>query len=238
MVDLSLYDGAAISTKQRRLQVFSYLDELRYQHIGALHEGECWEGNLTIKLNKSDISISFLLVIDDWDFTSLPKLYLTQPFTTEIKKHFPMPHLDVFESIINNQSCHGFCYALPDRNELPRLNPKEIINYVLFQTQSILEKLIKSSEYRRSELYREIEPMWLSLWHFQKIKSPSNYIELRSAIFKVNNHTDNYYFSLYKNEKTSAPAIIIEFDNYNIQDLKKLLPLSGLNGNWFSFVNG
>lgn len=225
-----------ITKKQRRAEVFGYFEYLDYTYEGELKDTDYWSGVLTIPLSKSSLVLKVLIGIDDWNFTTLPHLYLQKPLPKPIQKHVPLAHLQVQAFDIFGEMYYGFCYSLPDRNELPRLNPGKIIDYVFSQTASVLKELIENSEVRQSDLYREIEPTWHLLLENQK------HIDLINLPFifrpiKVKTITAKISFSIYDFQNKQLPFFLVKVDGNRIPPLRYLLPLPGLKGNWYSLCS-
>lgn len=220
-----------ITRRQRRAEVFKYFEYLGYIYEGELKNTDYWGGTITLRLSKTSLVLQILISIDDWNFTTLPHLYLREPLPVSIQKHVPLAHLQIRPVEFFDRMYYGFCYSLPDRNELPRLNPTEIINYVFSQTESVLKQLIESESERQIELYREIEPTWRILCNNQ------NHNISPSLIFdpiRVNSFTERISFTIYQTQEKQLPFFLVNIDSRKIPPISRLLPLPNLKGNWHS----
>lgn len=123
-----------------------------------------WLG--TLKIGKDNLTV--LLQIDDWDFITLPSLYIKMPLPSHWQKLLPIAHLGPIPKQWQGQPYLALCYSLNDAYDLTRKDPVHIVEWALFtKAKSVLESLFNDEKFRRMELLREIKPFWGSLFFFQ-----------------------------------------------------------------------
>ena len=107
--------------------------------------------------------ISYLLQIHDWDFLTLPKVFLKLPLDSTFAKLLRAAHFGPVPCVHNQVHYLDVCYSLTDSRELPRSSPKDVIKWVIRQTNTIIKQTLFDQNYQNKEILREIEPLWLSL---------------------------------------------------------------------------
>lgn len=126
-----------------------------------------WLG--TLKIGKDNLTV--LLQIDDWDFNTLPSLYIKMPLPSHWQKLLPIAHLGPIPKQWQGQQYLALCYSLNDAYDLTRRDPVHIVEWALFtKAKSVLESLFNDEKFRRMELLREIKPFWESMFVFQYFK--------------------------------------------------------------------
>ncbi|MHA3084174.1 ThiF family adenylyltransferase [Acinetobacter sp. ANC 5383] len=135
-------------------------------------------------------SVQVRFVIDDWQFLTLPDLYLIAPLPTQIK--LPFPHLVLEPSLINGIAHYQLCYASADAQEPLLSNLPAYVRWILdVQTVQLLNDLVTNNQFLREELQREIEPMWCHLANYQsaatRIDKRFNH-SFQQVMFKLDTH--------------------------------------------------
>lgn len=122
-----------------------------------------------INIGNQDLTV--LIQIKDWDFISLPKIYIKKPIPLSWNKILPIPHLGPLDQYLKGDKYLQLCYSLPDAHDLNKRNPKGIVEWILFdKAKSVLEANISNKEFRDQEFLRELKPFWESLADIQSCK--------------------------------------------------------------------
>ncbi|PTQ86789.1 ThiF family adenylyltransferase [Agitococcus lubricus] len=126
-----------------------------------------WHG--TLKVGHDPLTV--LLQIEDWDFITLPSLYIKMPLPLHWQKILPIAHLGPMPKLWHDHAYLPLCYSLNDAYDLTRHNPVHIVEWVLFtKAKSVLQALFNDERFRREELLREIKPFWEGLFYYQFLK--------------------------------------------------------------------
>lgn len=129
---------------------------------------DSWIGNINLKLQKNNIySIQLLIQITDWNFLTLPKVYIKGPLHEDLEQliglaHFyPMPyyipldgHTDFYLSI---------CYSIHSEISLPRHHPQELIKWIINQCYKLFEESLVEDSIRYEDIKRDLQVMWQQL---------------------------------------------------------------------------
>lgn len=124
--------------------------------------------------------IVFLLQISDWNFISTPQIFLKAPLDPIFASLLSAAHFYPIPYFNKGSEYVSVCYTLADSRELPRNSPDIIVRWVVSQATTIIKNTVLNHTYRKSEILREIEPLWTTLAYVNRFYSSSNERHLSS----------------------------------------------------------
>lgn len=158
-----------------------------------------WIGGLDVEQFK----LTVLLQISNWDFTTLPQLYVQLPLPTHLNSLLPLAHLGPDFVEWNGKRYLLFCYSLNDAYELTRRDPVRIVEWILFgKAKMVLQRLFADNKFRQTELLREVEPCWNALFLLEYQKSLGD-------IFNEDSRQKNSILCFYRLLFTSSIAACV-----------------------------
>lgn len=104
-----------------------------------------------------------LIQVEDWDFISLPSVYIKAPLPHYVQNLLPLAHFSIGKHEYKGDWYYGVCYSLHDAYELNISDPVGILTWVLDKTKIIVEELIKNKRHRSDEFLRELTPIWQAI---------------------------------------------------------------------------
>ncbi|WP_039916577.1 ThiF family adenylyltransferase [Cellvibrio mixtus] len=104
--------------------------------------------------------ITYLIQIHDWDFLTLPKVYLRLPLDPSFFTLLKSAHFGPINVVSKKTNYLPVCYSPEDSREFPRSSAKHVIKWVMAQTTEIIRRTLSDPLYRQKEILREIEPLW------------------------------------------------------------------------------
>lgn len=129
---------------------------------------DTWLGSLHFNISHAqEYRVELLIQIVDWNFLSLPKVYIKGPLPKELEQliglaHFlPAPYyifIDGFPDYYLN-----ICYSIHSEISLPRHNPKELLRWVLDQCRKLFEDSLIRTSIRDADIKRDLDVMWQQL---------------------------------------------------------------------------
>lgn len=154
---------------------------------------DTWSGKFKIILpNGSDIEVDLIIQIKDWNFLSLPEVYIKGPLHEQLQQliglaHFlPMPFYNPLEyQEINSYYFIKICYSTHKNISLPRHNPRVLIEWIFQQCQKLFNDSLIDTNTRDEDLKKDLSVMWeqlSSIIHFSEIDF--NYTQ-RNEINKI-----------------------------------------------------
>lgn len=159
---------------------------------------DTWRGELSIPLpNDQTSKVVLIIQITDWNFISLPEVYIKGPLCCELQKliglaHFlPMPFYNPLVTKDNTSEYYlKCCYSLHNEISLPRANPIAIFEWLLEQCIKLFNESLIDVNSRDDDIRRDLTIMWEQLsdiLHFSEIDfNYSRRTELDSLFLKIN----------------------------------------------------
>ncbi|MHA3114786.1 hypothetical protein E0H86_04095 [Acinetobacter sp. ANC 4635] len=182
---------------------------------------DTWHGELSIPLpNGKTTKIDLLIQIIDWNFVSLPEVYIKGPLCTELQQliglaHFlPMPFYNpLVAKDKNSQYYLKCCYSLHNEISLPRKNPIVIFEWLLEQCIKLFNESLIDVNSRNDDIRRDLTIMWEQLsdiLHFSEIDfNYSRRAELDNLFIKINNN--------FKKSEANQPTEELTEQENNLQ---------------------
>ncbi|MGB5886959.1 MAG: hypothetical protein WBG77_09540 [Acinetobacter venetianus] len=147
--------------------LFSYLPEPKniifHNNPKELVIVDTWLGKINFPQDRS-IDIDLLIQIVDWNFLTLPKVFIKGPLSPELEvliglAHFlPMPYY-----IPNNDQSDYYlniCYSLHSEISLPRSHPEELMKWVINQCHKLFDESLNDFSVRDADIKRDLGVMW------------------------------------------------------------------------------
>lgn len=161
---------------------------------------DTWHGELNIPLPNDKISkVELIIQIIDWNFISLPEVYIKGPLCSELQQliglaHFlPMPFYNPLAT--EDESSQYYlkcCYSLHNEISLPRTNPIAIFEWLLEQCLKLFNESLVEVNSRDEDIRRDLNIMWEQLsdiLHFSEIDfNYARRAELDNLFIKINNN--------------------------------------------------
>jgi len=122
-----------------------------------------YDGWFTSFETKDNTNFQILIQVEDWDFVSLPNVYVKAPLPDYIQNLLPLAHFSIDKREYKGDWYYSVCYSLHDAYELKISDPLGVLGWVLDKTKIIIEALIKNKRHRSDEFLRELTPIWQSI---------------------------------------------------------------------------
>ncbi|MGR3978484.1 hypothetical protein FW754_12600 [Acinetobacter sp. 1207_04] len=129
---------------------------------------DSWVGSLNFDISKNyKIKVELLIQVVDWNFLTLPKIYLKGPLSKELEKliglahFFPMPYYIPLEG--HTDYYLNICYSLHSEISLPRHYPEVLMEWVIKQCHKLFEESLLNTFVRDADIKRDLDIMWHQL---------------------------------------------------------------------------
>lgn len=142
----------------------------KFSEIESFPHHDSWR----LEINLLGKKIGLFLQISDWNFISTPNIFLKVPLDPVFTSLSSSAHFYSVPFFSKGSEYISVCYTLADSRELPRNSPDVVIRWVINQTITIIKNTVLSPTYRKSEILREIEPLWGTLAYVNRFYSSSN----------------------------------------------------------------
>lgn len=158
-----------LEQSRRQRLVANHLDDLGFiRETNHRDDGVWWFGAL--RFEQGELKIR--LVVNDWDFLTLPKVFLEAPLPKWFVGYLPMSHVFCNYDLVQDPKTkqdrvhYDLCYSQTDAHTLSAHHPHAMIDWVVEQAQRVIHALISNAQHRQEENLREIEPLWSSMYTF------------------------------------------------------------------------
>lgn len=186
---------------------------------------DTWHGELNIPLPNDEIAkVDIIIQIIDWNFISLPEVYIKGPLCSELQQliglaHFlPMPFYNPLATEEESSQYYiKCCYSLHNEISLPRTNPIAIFEWILEQCIKLFNESLVDVSSRDEDIRRDLNIMWAQLsdiLHFSEIDfNYAKRTELDNLFEKINNNLKKSGINQLPDELTEEENNLLQHFN-------------------------
>lgn len=189
---------------------------------------DTWQGELNVPLpNEKIAKVDLIIQIVDWNFLSLPEVYIKGPLCNELQQliglaHFlPMPFYNPLATKEESSQYYlKCCYSLHNEISLPRTNPIAIFEWFFEQCIKLFNESLIDINSRDDDIKRDLTIMWEQLsdiLHFSEIDfNYSRRTELDNLFVKINNNFKKSETNQLTEELTEQESNLLQHFNIYI----------------------